>query len=481
MHPICEGHPQITWLSPGMQFIQTCPVVLPKPVICCDTEADSAGAQLYGSVVRDGGLFRMWYAAYPRDWGGRDSASRVACAESDDGVVWRKPRYGVMPCAGSTDNHLTDLLFLSPSVFIEPGAPPSMRFRAFGWYLHPQRGWASHTAFSADGIKWSIDPEPLYQSADGITSVWNPYTNSALVMIQRARYVRGVPRRCWFSSEWTRQGATAPVSALVPDEFDDVAAVSRGFNSGDYYGVGLMPTPGPVVGFLWHFRHQLPLLSDTRNQFGNFGRIDISLVYQLERGGKWMHFPGRPDWLTPERMPDWARGCLYSASSPIDVGDETWLYFTGDVHRHAWFLDYQWKVDPKLKAMVDPGGFARIGLAKWPKDRLLGYHAPLLERLELVPRAGAANRLVLNIVTRPDGVVRVALVNRRDGKPLEGFDFEDSLPICGDQREAVVRWRGRDSWPAITEGPPPAAQVEVTKGTVYAFDFILKGIAEGSS
>jgi len=469
MHPCCEGHPQITWLSPGMQFIQTEPVVLPEPVIHCDTEADGSGAQLYGSVLHDGGVFRMWYAAFPREWDGRDSSARIACAESDDGLTWRKPHYGVMDCTGSTANHLTNLLFISHSVLIDPTAPADMRYRAFGWHNHPLSGWASHTAYSTDGIRWTVDPQPLYQSADGIYSVWDPYTSRAVVMIERPRYVRGLPRRCWFSSEWTREGATEPVSALVPDEYDDIAAAARGFNTGDYYGIGMMPTPGPTIGFLWHFRHQFPYLSDTRNQFGNFGRTDIALVYQHERGGRWTHFPGRPDWLTPERMPAWARGCLYTASSPIDVGEESWLYFTGDAHRHGWFLNHQWKRDPQLKAMMDPGGFTHIGLAKWPKDRLLGYHAPLLERLELAPRDGAENRLALNVATRSDGFVRAALVNRLDGKPIEGFDFEDSVPINGDHREAAVRWQGKDAFPAADV--PLAVMLEISKGRLYAFDF----------
>jgi len=416
----------------------------------------------------------MWYTAFPREWDGRDSSARIACAESDDGLVWQKPHYGVMECAGSTDNHLTDLRFISPSVLIDPTAPPEMRYRAFGWHHHPLNGWASRTAFSEDGIRWTVDPVSLYQSADGIYSVWNPYTNSALVMLGRSRYVRSLPRRILFSSEWTHNGATEPVSALVPDEYDDIAASARGFNTGDYYGIGLMPTPGPTIGFLWHFRHQFPYLSDTRNQFGNFGRTDIALVYQHERGGRWQHFPGRPDWLTPERMPAWARGCLYTASSPVDVGDETWLYITGDAHRHGWFLNHEWKRDPKLKAMMDPGGFTHIGLVKWPKDRLLGYHAPLLERIELAPRAGAENRLALNVATRPYGFIRAALVNRRDGKHVEGFDFQDSIPVSGDHREAVVRWKGQDALPPDAS---LAVQLEISKGTLYAFDFTREAIS----
>jgi hypothetical protein len=352
-----------------------------------------------------------------------------------------------------------------------------MKYRAFGWH-HGSSGWATHTAHSADGLHWT-GVTPVSQSADGVWTVWDPFRGrgAALIMTNQSRYVHGLPRRTYASFEWTREGGPTPmVSALVPDEYDDIIAQARGFRSADYYGLGFMPTPGAMIGFLWPFRHSLPYLSTTRNQFGNWGRIDLSLVYQFERGGRWRHFPGRADWVNADEMPHWARGCLYTASSPVDVGDETWLYFTGDVHRHAWFLGPEWKKpgDPRLRSLQDPGGFSAIGILRWPRDRLLGYFAPLLEKIDLLPRRGepgSAGRLVLNAVTRPNGAVRVALMDKPGGRPIEGYDFANCEPLVGDIRDAVVRWNGRPDLPATDEATKLIAQLEIIKGTLYAFDF----------
>src|SRR4051794_2700003 len=68
---------------------------------------DSYRAQFYGSVLRIGGKFRMWYTACSYDpkkgnqsWGNNpdyDDTWRVAYAESTDGLHWTKPNLGLSP------------------------------------------------------------------------------------------------------------------------------------------------------------------------------------------------------------------------------------------------------------------------------------------------------------------------------------------------------------------------------------------------
>ena len=70
MHLACEGHPQISWVTPGMQFVQNRPTVYPEPVLEPATDADRVSTSIYGSVLRDNGLYRMWYQAVPADWEG---------------------------------------------------------------------------------------------------------------------------------------------------------------------------------------------------------------------------------------------------------------------------------------------------------------------------------------------------------------------------------------------------------------------------
>ena len=475
MELACEGHPQILSVTPGMQFVQRRPSVRPEPVLTPQSDADGVGAIIYGSVIRDGGTVRMWYQAVPADWDFTHDSNWVACAESDDGLTWRRPSYGVREACGSKDNHLTDMPFHSPSVFIEPGAPAAMRYRAFGWGKprpdlpdHPIRRRGYFTAHSADGIHWTFDPDrPVYPGHDVITSAWNPYTDRALVAMKRIGWVGGIPRRTHWTSQWTRQDATEPISALVPDEFDDVVAVARGFHSTDYYGVGLMPTPGVTIGFLWPFRHQLPL-SRGVHQYGVYGRVDVSLVYQIGHRGRWRHFPGRADWLCAADLPEWGRHGISTAACPIAMGDETWLYFCAARHRHGAYLDTDWKPDPQRTRVLRETGISAIGVASWPTNRLLGFQAPLTETIELAraETSPTAPRLILNATTESDGEVRAALVDER-GAEIAGYGLDDCDPLAGDLRGADVHWKGGE----IPRDQAITARVRITRGTLWAFEF----------
>ena len=375
MQLVCEGHPQIERVSPGLRVVLQRPTVLDDPVLVGQSDADVCGASIYGSVIREQGIFRMWYQAWPKGWDGKDVA-HVACVESDNGLDWRRPTYGLVEVCGSKNNHLTDLPFHCPSVFQDPTAEPMERYRAFG-YADPSNTIGPHcipverkgyfSAHSADGLHWELDSfQPIWPWGDVIISTWDSYRQCARVAMKRDHWTGGMYRRTFRTTQWSGGPATPTSDALIPDEYDDIQARIRGFNSADYYGMGWMPTAGATFGFLWNFRHQLPF-----DISGNLGRIDLSLVYQLEADGRWRHVTGRPDWLSAEDAPTWARGALVTASSSLDVGDESWLYFTGVLDRHGWCgngVDYgQW-----IKTLDDQQGFAKIGLLKWPRDRLIG-------------------------------------------------------------------------------------------------------------
>ena len=484
MQLICEGHPQITGVSHGMRLVLNKPTVLEEPVLQGDSTADAMGCSIYGSVIDDGGTFRMWYQAWPRDWDGSDEVS-VASTESDDGVNWRRPSCGLVECSGGKQNNLTDLAVHCPSVFIDPHGGVEKRYRAFGYtsaeklkgrYDHDIGAVGYYTAYSPDGVKWQFDSaEPTWPHADVITSTWDPYAGRALIALKYNGESAGMFRRRFFTAHWSDGQATEPVSAFIPDEHDDTAARERGFTSADYYGVGLMPTPGPTIGFLWNFRHQRPLgyLESQMKSYGRLGRVDLSIVYQLERGGRWLHLPGRPDWLCAEEAPEWARGALYTASNPLSVGDETWLYFSGTQDRHGWggvgVTDREWR-----SSLVGSGGFARIGLAKWRRDRIMGYEASLSEFIDLsAGRTGEGESggwLALNAATRPGGAIRVALL---DGnfEPIAGYGLEECDVLTGDEIEFAVRWRGSPALPAVDADRTLTARVEIDRGTLFAFDF----------
>ena len=195
-----ESRLEVAGVHGKLRFVQESPEISPEPVVAPDTVADGTGVSIYGSVVKDGGLFRMWYQAWPRDWDGKD-AGHVGYAESDDGLTWRKPGLGLVQIDGA-ETSLCDLNFHSPSVYLDEDAEGAHRYRATG-YVRPGRAGSHdveragyYTARSKDGLHWELDADsPVWEGGDVITSAYHPHRHSALVSLKRNVRAGGIPRR----------------------------------------------------------------------------------------------------------------------------------------------------------------------------------------------------------------------------------------------------------------------------------------------
>ena len=165
----------ISAMEGKLRFVQGKPKLHAAPVLVGDSEVDSAGVSLHdGTVLRDGGRYRMWYWATPQATKGSDDEIQQAYAESDDGIEWKKPALGIVS-RHSRPNNLINIRV--GTIFIDPGAPPNCRYRATG-YLGPSccvgvpaglthKGY--YTSHSADGLRWELDAlEPTWWDGDVI-------------------------------------------------------------------------------------------------------------------------------------------------------------------------------------------------------------------------------------------------------------------------------------------------------------------------
>ena len=129
-------------------------------------------------------------------------------------------------------------------------------------------GYGYYTAHSADGLKWEYDQlVPQWKSNDVITSIYHSEQRRGIVALKVTPYpsVNGIPRRSIWNAEFRDGRWSEAHSALLPDEVDDIAAVARGFSSGDYYGMGMMPAGSGTVGFLWQFRHAPHMMASEKS------------------------------------------------------------------------------------------------------------------------------------------------------------------------------------------------------------------------
>ena len=467
MELLFESRLEIGTVGGKVYAFQATPEVHPEPVVLPDTPADGAGCSIYGTVLRDGGRLRMWYQAWPKDWNGED-ASYVGYAESDDGIAWRKPKLSVRPYGGQPCN-LVNLGVHCPSVFVDLRAPAERRYGATG-FIRPgglgtdptaaRRGY--FVAGSADGLQWTLaSPAPQWPGGDVITTVYHPGQQRALVCLKQNVRVRHVYRRSIWNAEGRDGEWSAATCALVPDDFDDVGALARGGVSADYYGMGMMPAGSGTVGFLWPFRHSLPRTPG--RETGVFGVCDVSLTYQPSPGARWLHMPGRPDFLSHTALP-WTIGGVYTSSCPVEVGQEQRLYFCGTGFTHGYGLDANWKPVPAEQREVAEHGLACIGFARWPKDRLFGFRSDPGGHLRLdLGRVSGPCELFLNCKTSSNGSVRAEMVG------VPGRALADAVPITGDHLAAKAAWK---EGTLITPGTDQnvSVYIHLDHAEIYAYE-----------
>jgi hypothetical protein len=467
MELLYETRQDIAAVRGKMYFFMRTPEVRQTPVLEPDKTGmvDGTGVSIYGTVLHDGGIYRMWYQAWPTDWDGGD-VSLVGYAESDDGVVWKKPDLGLVDYHG-TKNNLCDLGFHSPSVFIDPVAPESHRYRAAG-YTRPNRVGSVDvaragyfTSHSSDGLHWTLDSsEPTWDGADVITTVYHPARKHGIVALKHTPRAGGIPRRSIWQAElengrWSRSRA-----ALVPDEFDDIRALSEGFATGDYYGMGMMPAGHGLVGFVWQFRHTLPRTRGS--EAGVFGATDVSLAYQVEAGDRWLHLFGRKNFLSHADVP-WGEGGIYTASCVTPAGDEERLYIVSTRRSHGWYLNSEWQRQPEQMRELIRDGIGRISYATWPTGRLFGFHADPDGALELkLGPYGTDVEVLLNYETETAGRVRGEVAD------VSGCSLDDAVDLDADGIRTPLRWKDGTRIP--TSGKPFTLRLHANKARIYGYE-----------
>jgi len=122
-------------------------------------DRDASG---YATIIHDNGIHRMYYRGGPRDASAgksEESTSYFCYAESRDGIVWIKPKLGLVEFQGSKENNI--LLApapredpwtqsISPFIDTRPGVPAAERYKA----ISGQSPQGLYVLVSPDGLKW---------------------------------------------------------------------------------------------------------------------------------------------------------------------------------------------------------------------------------------------------------------------------------------------------------------------------------------
>ncbi|HSW44789.1 MAG TPA: hypothetical protein VLM89_04380 [Phycisphaerae bacterium] len=419
------------------------------------------------TLMYDDGKYRLWGAAQDTD------NNHYPCYfESEDGLTWRKPSLGLIDFNGNRDNNL--ITSGGSSVFKDPSAPPAERYKSV-WHgscdlqtfekYRKERAWSTiatemdphkvhaiKAAVSPDGFRWTELPDPLgFEPTD--TQVVGYYDE------RLAKYVL-----------YTRSymlGVRAPGFDPPPPEMYQLysrRAIGR-TESKDFRRFApaeVIAEPGPDMlptdQIYTNCRTTIPGAPDHHLMFPTIFDLNsdtTSVEFRSSYDGKaWHRVPGGPV-LGTATYGQWDGGCVFACPNLVERSDGSWV------------LPYAGYANPH-KYPHGAGSFG-VGLAVWPKGRLVALAADDEGGFTTVPVIAPGRKLRINAVTERAGCVMVEAADLA-GKPIAGRTFDDAVPIVGDRHWAPVTWKHHADL-GIEPNTPVVLRFRLKMARIYGLEF----------
>jgi len=467
-----------------------------NPVVVADKPWEETPAVfVYGTAIHDPNArgadrFRLWYKPRILDYGSENHAG-LLFAHSEDGIHWEKPALGITELNGSRENNAlwsdnsrgwrsTNGLSYDPD---DPDPARRYKLLAFLGADGPESARPGYGAcFSPDGIHWeAYEHNPVFgydhvSVCEVATTIYNEQSAHPRKdhPLDRHRYYGsvkysswmcppvhtpdyGVMRRCaglMTSDDFVNWSPNHLI--LQPDEIDDVLCRQRIMQASpvllcnrpreqraEFYGMALLPYGDILLGLLWVFD------ACGGNQEGPI-HVQLAGTRDLRF---WERLGERMPLLSPGPPEEWDCGMVYTANRPIVVGDEIWLYYAGSNRGH-----------------ISPPDVVRsIGLATWRLDGFVSINANACAGT-LITKAFtfSGERLFIN-ADASAGEIAAELLNQT-GRPIRGFEADNSLPVSGDSVRHQLAWKTGASV-ADLRSKPVKLKLTMRSAKLYSFMF----------
>ncbi len=396
---------------------------LSEPVMAPEQEGERV--YLYGSVYAEGDGLAMWYQAIVSSQKGTDW---VCLAKSKDGLRWEKPALNVLP-----DAPYANAVYKThcPSVLFDPWEKRAeRRYKMVG--ASKDKGVSGYVAaWSPDGVHWTSHPgNPILTSSDTVTMTQNPVTGEILVYHKRMAKVLGAGHRrtVWLSKSMDFETWSEPEMVFAADAEDDAWGGRT-----DVYDMSVVPHAAGFIGFPTMFRIYRQREKETvaPGQSGADGPIDVQLTTSAD-GVNWKRTWPRVNVIPRGEPGTFDAGLILgTASTTVDVGDETWMYYTALNTGHGAPMD--------AKRMC-------IARAAWRRDGYVSLDAdPVGGYVVTKPVHFGTEGLYVNAdVSR--GWLRVGLCET-DGTFAKGFEPEACEVFKGNATRRRVKWNSGEKVP----------------------------------
>ena len=429
-----------------------------NPLIDRDKSWEGRGP-VFHTVMRDEktGKFRMWYSGYHNfELPSGTTVRWPTCyAESNDGIIWRKPKIGLFEYEGSKANNIVILKGGMFGLIHDERELPARRYKAVVWHDWrdprggvPPEGYYLYT--SPDGVHWKQAREqPLAlnqnrsQAGIGDTSLffWDRrlrrYVCYTKILFRNPTLRTSGMMESDDLIHWSR-----PRMTLFPDALDD--------RDTQIYQHFSFPYESMWVGLI-RVMHT-DLIEESRKQ----------TVVELTASRDGRHFTrvGRRETLIPLGAADeWDPHYHAPTSPPIQVGDELWIYY------------YSMPLLDSVKVGQEKAQAAqvsRIGLATIRRDGFVSLDAGANPGTVVTrPLSFRGRTLRVNANIASDGWLKAELRSTA-GEPVGHFRLDQSDSVTGDVMAALVTWGKRKEIERSVDEPRRVV-FKLKKAKLYSF------------
>ncbi len=440
-----------------------------NPVLRCGPAGspDHGHAILYGTVLRDGQKFRMWYLGMiQRELSGTQAPGwfRPMCyAESADGITWTKPQLGLVDLGGNKQNNICliegkvqshTLINDFLSVLYEPHDPdPARRYKA-AYIAHipyddipggmsnvgikERRVGAIVTATSADGLRWQIvGDRPANAGGERfeVSSLYrfgNFYYCSGQLASPWCWLADGRPcgrvMQTYRSPDFLHWSQGKALSMTLPQQYTDpqpsAAEMLQGFSNQMHMGTAVWNRGNVLVGVhgLWN-----AIPRDRPKDAQRLDGLRIDLGLSLSNDGVRFREPiPNFKFLQHGSSDQWDSFALLQGHAFVNVGEQTYIWYS------------HWDCEGKFRHQ-------EIGLATLRRDGF-GYLSRQDEgdpghcTTSVVAAAPHARQIVVNAAgLTPDAPLKVELLDDLD-RPIPGYSGADAALLSQDGTGQPLTW-----------------------------------------
>jgi hypothetical protein len=422
-------------------------------------EPDDESVRFYGTVIREGEELRMWYLARSTLDHDRNGQLRVCLAISRDGLVWTKPKLGLVEFNGSKANNIVNIRggrceFAAIPIICDPADPDSERR-----YKMCFESWCYANklavAFSPDGLNWTEPPN---------NPVGPNLEHTGLIRFGNCYFVNGhggshfgwtrkmVTHVSYDFELWSQGSALSFRRDRVPPR-----QIATEWNSGEevHLGAGLWHRGNVIIGVydMWHGSPSSDRL---------FVGMDLGLV--ISNNALQYHEP-LPDFrLVPayEELIDYSN-LPKDPGPPISANEQTMRrpMVRAPSLSHGQGME---NLGDKTFVWYEVWGVGDVRVATWMRDRLGCFKVySRLEERPFRPHNPDQPKSMAECTTVPmrivEGTGKVFLnVGGLSGhsemivevldeqlRPIPGYSGGDCIPVRESGLRVPVRWRGHEN------------------------------------